>query len=89
MEEYLTVDELCQKIKYSRQSIYNMINRKTFKLNQHYYKPSTKKILFIWSAIQEWLAGENTEIQHQNNINDVQNTPTTSTKKPLVNNINI
>ena len=36
MEEYLTVEELCRKTKYSRQSIYNMINKNIFKLNQHY-----------------------------------------------------
>ena len=58
MEDYITVEELCRRTKYSRQSIYNMINKNIFKLNQHYYKPTPKKILFIWSAIEIWLAGE-------------------------------
>jgi predicted DNA-binding transcriptional regulator AlpA len=57
MEEYLTVDELCQKTKYARQSVYNMINRNIFKLNEHFYKPTPKKILFKTSAIESWLTG--------------------------------
>ncbi len=57
MEEYLTVDELSSKIKYSKQSLYNLIYKKTFILGKHYYKPTPKKILFKWSAVQEWIEG--------------------------------
>ena len=58
MEEYLTIPELCGRIKYSKQSIYNMIYRKVFILNKHYVKPTPKKILFLWSAVKEWLEQE-------------------------------
>jgi len=59
VEEFLTVDEFCRKTKYARQSVYNMINKNIFKLNEHFYKPTPKKILFKTSAIELWLAGEN------------------------------
>jgi hypothetical protein len=57
MEDYLTVDELSSKIKYSKQSLYNLIYKKTFILGKHYFKPTPKKILFKWAAIQAWIEG--------------------------------
>ena len=55
MEEYLTVDELSSKIKFSKQSLYNLIYKKTFIMGKHYFKPTPKKILFKWSEIQGWI----------------------------------
>jgi len=55
MEEYLTVPELSTRIKFSRQSLYNLIHKRTFVLGKHFLKPSPKKILFKWSAIQSWM----------------------------------
>ncbi|MBF0509141.1 MAG: helix-turn-helix domain-containing protein [Deltaproteobacteria bacterium] len=55
MDEYLTVDELCRRIKFAKQTIYNLIHRKSFIAGKHYIKPSPKKILFKWSEIQAWL----------------------------------
>lgn len=54
-EEYLTVNELSLKIKFSRQTIYNLISRKEFVLNEHYLKPRPKKVLFKWSAVKAWM----------------------------------
>ena len=55
MEEYLTVKELSDRIKFSKQTLYNFINKKTFDLNKHYVKPTPKKILFKWSEIKKWI----------------------------------
>jgi predicted DNA-binding transcriptional regulator AlpA len=55
MEEYLTVNELSKKIKFSKQSLYNFIHRGTFVLGKHYLKPTPKKVLFKWSNIREWM----------------------------------
>jgi predicted DNA-binding transcriptional regulator AlpA len=60
-EEYLTVAELSARIKYSVQSIYNMIYNGTFVKGQHYLKPSGKKVLFIWRAVQAWIERDNPE----------------------------
>ena len=57
MEDYLTVDELSAKIKYSKQSLYNLIYKKNFILGKHYFKPTPKKILFKWPEIQAWIEG--------------------------------
>jgi len=54
MEEYLTVKELSEKIKFSRQSLYNLIHNGTFVLGKHYLKPTPKKVLFKWTQIREW-----------------------------------
>lgn len=54
-DHYLTVKELSVRIKYSQQTIYNMIHRGQFVRGEHYVKPSRKKVLFLWSAIGKWL----------------------------------
>ena len=87
MEEYLTVDELCQKTKYARQSVYNMINRNIFKLNEHFYKPTPKKILFKTSAIESWLTGNGSRAENQSGM--ISNKQPIQKKKKAVNKINI
>jgi len=61
VEEYLTVNQLSERIKLKKQTIYNHISKKTFVLNYHYVKPSPKKVLFLWSKIHEWLHGSVSE----------------------------
>ena len=58
MEEYLTVRELSDKIKFSKQSLYNLIHKGTFILGKHYLKPTPKKILFKWSKIRKWMGDD-------------------------------
>jgi hypothetical protein len=57
MEEYLTVNELSARIKFSKQTLYNLIYKGTFVIGKHYLKPSPKKILFKWSEIHKWMKG--------------------------------
>lgn len=54
-EQYLTVKELSGKIKFSQQTIYNMIHKGDFVKGRHYIKPRPKKVLFLWSAVSAWL----------------------------------
>lgn len=54
-EEYINVKELSQRIKMAQGTIRNMVCRGDFKLNIHYVKPTPRKVLFIWSAIEAWL----------------------------------
>jgi hypothetical protein len=54
-DEYLTLAELCARIKYARQTIYNLIHEKKLIIGKHYLKPTPKKILFKWSAIKDWM----------------------------------
>jgi len=58
MEQYLTVKELSERLKLARQTIYNMIHKRDFILNRHYFKPTPKKILFKWSVMKNWLEGD-------------------------------
>ena len=57
-ERYLTLEQLSEVTHYKKQSLYNMIHKGVFECGKHYLKPSSKKILFRWSAIQEWLGEE-------------------------------
>ena len=57
MEEYITVKELSSMIKFSTQTIYNLIHQKVFVLGKHYVKPRPKKILFKASEIRAWVEG--------------------------------
>jgi predicted DNA-binding transcriptional regulator AlpA len=54
-EQYLTVKELSDKIKFSQQTIYNMIHQGVFIKGRHYIKPRPKKLLFLWTAVHAWL----------------------------------
>lgn len=58
-EKLMTVKELSSQIQFAPQTIYNKIHNGEFVINIHYYKPTPKKILFIWSAVENWLKGEN------------------------------
>jgi len=60
-EQYLTVKELSNKIKFSRQTIYNMIHKGDFVKGRHYIKPCPKKVLFLWSAVQAWMEAPDKE----------------------------
>lgn len=54
-DTYLTITELSKRIKYSKQSIYNLIYKKVFIQQEHYFKPTPKKLLFKWDAIKAWI----------------------------------
>lgn len=81
MEEYLTVKELSQRIKLAVQTIYNFIHEGKFILGKHYLKPTPKKILFKWSAIQEWM-GECTKVQGPTDITDSEPVIQATPQKP-------
>jgi len=56
-EEYLTTKELSRRIKMTPGTIRNLVWSKTLKENVHYVKPTGSKLLFVWSAIKNWLHG--------------------------------
>ena len=55
MEEYLSVKELSRRIKMPPGTIRNLIWKKEFLEGIHFVKPTPRKILFIWSAVEKWL----------------------------------
>jgi len=71
MEQYLTVKELSERLKLARQTIYNMIHKRDFILNRHYFKPTPKKILFKWSAMKNWLEGDGFDDQEISSPSDL------------------
>ena len=71
MEEYLTINELSGRIKMAPGTIRNLIWKKQFQENVHYLKPTPRKVLFIWKAVEDWLhgksVGDNTRIAIKTN----------------------
>ena len=57
MEQYLTTEELSKRIKMTPGTIRNLVCKKEFKENIHYVKPTPRKLLFLWSAVEKWLHG--------------------------------
>jgi hypothetical protein len=57
MDEYLTTKELSGRIKMTPGTIRNLIWKKKLEKEIHYIKPTPRKLLFIWSAIEAWLHG--------------------------------
>ena len=91
MEEYLTVKELSAKIKFSKQSLYNLIHRGSFILGKHYLKPTPKKVLFKWSEIRGWMGDElypekvtPSESEDSNSISENRNNPATTKSFNLI-----
>lgn len=67
--EYLTVSELSPLIKYTEQSIYNLICNGTFTEGLHFFKPTPKKILFKWQAVVRWVENnENIATEGEDNV---------------------
>ena len=58
MEEYLTITELSSRIKMSPGTIRNLVWKNELIENVHYVKPTPRKLLFVWSAIEKWLYGK-------------------------------
>ena len=55
MEEYLIITELSSRIKMTPGTIRNLVWKGEFVENVHYVKPTSRKLLFVWSAIEAWL----------------------------------
>ena len=61
MEEYLTTQELSNRIKLAPGTIRNLVWKKTFIEGVHYVKPTGRKLLFVWSSCKDWLYGKRYE----------------------------
>ena len=55
MDEFLTTEELSARIKMAPGTIRNLVWKKVLKQNVHYVKPTSRKLLFIWSSVEDWL----------------------------------
>jgi hypothetical protein len=55
MEEYLTTTELSERIKMAPGTLRNLVWQQELKENVHYLKPTPRKLLFVWSQVEQWL----------------------------------
>jgi hypothetical protein len=70
VEEYLTVNELGSRIKMASGTIRNLVWQKRLMQNIHYVKPTPRKLLFIWSAIEVWLRGASVSSAELHGVDD-------------------
>jgi len=66
----MTVNELGSRIKMSPGTIRNLVWQKKLLKDIHYLKPTPRKLLFIWSAVESWLRGDHIGVQETNLGND-------------------
>ena len=67
MEEYLITIELSRRIKMAPGTIRNLVWKGELIENVHYIKPTPRKLLFVWSAIEAWLHGKSAANSAQGN----------------------
>ena len=65
MEHYLTTQELSERIKMTPGTIRNLVWRGDLIANVHFVKPTPRKLLFVWSAIENWLYGKTPRIERK------------------------
>jgi hypothetical protein len=56
-EEFLTTKELSRRVKMATGTIRNLVWQKRLVQGVHFVKPTPRKTLFIWSAVEAWLYG--------------------------------
>ena len=56
-EEYLTIDELSDRLKIKPKTIKNKMAAGIFQKGIHYFSPKGIGPRFKWSAVQAWLEG--------------------------------
>ena len=67
MDEYLTINELSSRIKMTPGTIRNLVWKNHLLESVHYVKPTPRKLLFIWSAMEAWLHGKSSSDSVQEN----------------------
>lgn len=58
IEEYLTVKEVAQRLKYEPRTIKDKMHDGTFILTVHWLRPKGRRPLFKWSKVVELIEGE-------------------------------
>ncbi len=53
--EYLTTKELSDRIKMAPGTIRNLVWKRELEENVHFIRPTPRKLLFLWPAIELWL----------------------------------
>ena len=56
--EYLTVDEVAQRLKVKKKTIQNKMTAGIFQRGVHYFRPSGLGPRFKWSAVVAWLEAQ-------------------------------
>jgi hypothetical protein len=46
---------LTERTSYAPKSVYNMISQRIFTEGVHYFKPTKRKLLFFWPAVEAWI----------------------------------
>ena len=53
--EYLPIQALSKRIGYAVKTIYNLVSQGVLKEGTHYFKPTRRKLIFHWPAMEQWI----------------------------------
>ena len=83
-EEYLTVSQAAERIKYREQTLRNMMSAGVFRRGVHYYK-RRGRVLFLWSRMEHWLREDSSSCDDCMGPNSAltQNTPLNEGNEPF------
>lgn len=54
-KEYLCLEELCNQIPYRPQTVRNLMSQGVLLEGVHYFKPTSRRVVFKWSAMRRWI----------------------------------
>lgn len=69
-QEYLTVAEVAQRLKWSPKTVKNKMAAGTFQRGVHYFSPPGIRPRFKWSAVVAWLEGQTAAAVDDQNESD-------------------
>ena len=58
MDEYLTIDEVAERLKLKPKTVQNKMATGAFRKGVHYFRPPGMQARFKWSAVVAWLERE-------------------------------
>jgi excisionase family DNA binding protein len=68
LDEYLTIEEVAQRLKVKKKTIQNKMAAGIFQEGVHYFRPYGLSSRFKWSAIIAWLEGCESRAQKDGDI---------------------
>jgi hypothetical protein len=71
-EEYVTVRQVAERIKYREQTLRNMMSAGVFKRGIHYFK-RRRRVVFLWSSVEQWLredSSSSADFSHSDSVTD-------------------
>ena len=68
MEEYLTIDEVAERLKLTPKTVRNKMASGVFRQGEHYFRRTGIGTRFKWGAVVAWLEGKEADVSEVDSI---------------------